>query len=1335
MLLHDSVIDKLLMDREHGGMGMQLVVAGSPYGEYELKMLKRIDELREMGYNIVYMPDYDVNLDVNKMLFAGSDFMLHIPQRPKEASGTSFQMGAINATPSGNSQDGAPLEHITEFDEDTLRGNGLMMDMEPERDEVLPEGTDSERKSLIRLLEKFRRIYDSSEKFNAIRWNAYKSSEKKMTAVRMVRDYYTDLYNPVVEGVDGDGKIEIRKEVSSFAENYGNRFRETLFEGHCDIEPFIFKTSFGERVRALGAGLKGFIETKSSIDAEMEYGQLVDYFNYLETMLSQASGSEKIRKWLKRLKRNPYLDIKEKDRELTEFIEFFVGQLQKQMAEEVEKQLIKYLEEELRKDGSDTRIRKKIQEDARSAIEKIAKKISEGKITPNIDIRTSPDDLGQEIKTSGKEAKIGVFVTACDPITWGHMVSALNAMAEHNLSKVIFVISGPDARRPVLGETMEERIEMACEFFPCFGGLFEYSNISMQDPAEGETQIWKIFDLNPDVKLTISYLVYDEHQHVINPRKINEVKREIGGRQELFVGDIYNIPYNSLDTIGKLYRTSKEREGSLENDQKVEVLFIKHKNDVPLQIEKEVYEYIKSRGFFKTVSRLSFPASPIMVRNALLGIGTSAEIDAGLTLLPVSIKNRIEEYENYMYHWVIEEINTFSEEPIQLDESLKKATPSEIIKRAITLYEQGIPIRQQTLDFANRGLIEYEPGVEYEWKTSRETLTSEQFEQFMNKVNNIEELKDWAATRIGHLMEISIHDGCTIKFADGSRIWIKLSEEERELKIYTEAPSESRRVVIERAVKRMFGLTPSFGENTSKLIQNIIEGYTSTSPNYRLVSELRSSMSNLLALLLKGPDGDEKVIHEDNLQGKNLKEMYDYVLSHEGVDQVTLSMQDLSLVFQDENIYCLATLQENADGTKELIIHESVFETLRGRAPPEQRRILGLLVQHELDEYNALNNPQSHIYEKFHKYAQEKAFSVSSESFHGYLSDTGSVQNDLFIFKNEVFKEQTGVSAAESHKLTKGKGEADGKALEVLKRAGVSLGVECPGGRLSNYYEALKRSLSEKERKAIERKVERLELAYIYSSAQSIAGKNIYPADRIGITPSGELQLPLETAEGLLLLSRSIKTDKGKEFIYKTKKMLSVFAQYSSEISQTAGEFSYEDYMQRLKADAGLGREYALALMVYFNDILFTSHMAEGPESEEFKSYVEGRLRRRGYAGDVKIMEEVRNIHEGLMGEKRIIEAVSIPGYESVEEGEYFDASSGAAGLIQAIEAIMKLTVGAAPSVFASGDEIFGVKAGDITGDYGFPGYDIWMWFALQMSGQSDLIPDPRNLANIQYAL
>ncbi|MFW6134988.1 MAG: glycogen/starch synthase, partial [Elusimicrobiota bacterium] len=193
ILENESITDYMFRERSQGGLGMQLVVGGNPYCDYGLKMLARIEELKlKYPDKMVFVSGYDQgDLSLNRMLLSGGDFILHIPRPPQEASGTSFQIASIQGVPSANSMDGAPLEQIKEFNPTNGKGNGFIMEQDSEQ-------------GLKEMLKKISDIYYSSinkgnKDWETLCWNAFKSSEEIMSAKRMVKDYYKDLYLPVYE--------------------------------------------------------------------------------------------------------------------------------------------------------------------------------------------------------------------------------------------------------------------------------------------------------------------------------------------------------------------------------------------------------------------------------------------------------------------------------------------------------------------------------------------------------------------------------------------------------------------------------------------------------------------------------------------------------------------------------------------------------------------------------------------------------------------------------------------------------------------------------------------------------------------------------------------------------------------------------------------------------------------------------------------------------------------------------------------------------------------------------------------------------------------------------
>jgi len=175
---NEELVEKMLKDREEGGMGMVLVVAGYPYDTYGVEMINKVIEFQKRyPGRIVFVPGYDLDLKVNRILLAGADMILHIPELMREASGTSFQMAAWNGTVAGCSRTAAPLEQIEEFDPHTGRGNGFFMKKD-------------DHQGLMEMLRRMSDLYYTDlESWKIVSWNAFQSAQKSMSAQRMIGEY------------------------------------------------------------------------------------------------------------------------------------------------------------------------------------------------------------------------------------------------------------------------------------------------------------------------------------------------------------------------------------------------------------------------------------------------------------------------------------------------------------------------------------------------------------------------------------------------------------------------------------------------------------------------------------------------------------------------------------------------------------------------------------------------------------------------------------------------------------------------------------------------------------------------------------------------------------------------------------------------------------------------------------------------------------------------------------------------------------------------------------------------------------------------------------------
>ena len=152
---------------------------------------------------------------------------------------------------------------------------------------------------------------------------------------------------------------------------------------------------------------------------------------------------------------------------------------------------------------------KDILESSERSLSKIAENLNKRKIDPNIRIRTNADEVA--VSPSERMLNIGVYGIAANPIHWGHILAALDAMAECDLDKVVFVVSGKDSRKPVLERTQELRHNATIEVLKLFAPLFEYSSIAKDREGDTETFLFEIFRLNNRQRMKAHYLVGADH--------------------------------------------------------------------------------------------------------------------------------------------------------------------------------------------------------------------------------------------------------------------------------------------------------------------------------------------------------------------------------------------------------------------------------------------------------------------------------------------------------------------------------------------------------------------------------------------------------------------------------------------------------------------------------------------------------------------------------------------------------------------------------------------------------------------------------------------------------
>lgn len=147
-------------------------------------------------------------------------------------------------------------------------------------------------------------------------------------------------------------------------------------------------------------------------------------------------------------------------------------------------------------------------------LEQISKLIENNEINPSIDIKVSKDEDDKEIVN--KTLRIGILPTAGNPLHWAHILTTLDAIVEHKLDKIIYIIQGEDDWKPDL-LPVEDRYPMNQEILGLFEPLFKFTGIANTADEKGTLKLrgeynsFRILQLNPDQKIDAFYLVGSDH--------------------------------------------------------------------------------------------------------------------------------------------------------------------------------------------------------------------------------------------------------------------------------------------------------------------------------------------------------------------------------------------------------------------------------------------------------------------------------------------------------------------------------------------------------------------------------------------------------------------------------------------------------------------------------------------------------------------------------------------------------------------------------------------------------------------------------------------------------
>jgi len=145
----------------------------------------------------------------------------------------------------------------------------------------------------------------------------------------------------------------------------------------------------------------------------------------------------------------------------------------------------------------------------------IAGHLARGSIQPDAAFRVS---WRQPAPTpTGRRLRIGIYPVNGNPLHWGHLLCALEAIAELELDKVVFVIQGIDARKLEASRTtLGHRHRIARRTLNMLHPLAVYSDIGLNNSRIGEENLFHLLQLNGKQRTKAYYMVGTDHYGLVD---------------------------------------------------------------------------------------------------------------------------------------------------------------------------------------------------------------------------------------------------------------------------------------------------------------------------------------------------------------------------------------------------------------------------------------------------------------------------------------------------------------------------------------------------------------------------------------------------------------------------------------------------------------------------------------------------------------------------------------------------------------------------------------------------------------------------------------------------
>ncbi len=152
-----------------------------------------------------------------------------------------------------------------------------------------------------------------------------------------------------------------------------------------------------------------------------------------------------------------------------------------------------------------------------------------GRIRPSQPLRLAEQEApGPAVD---RTLRAGIYPLAANPMHWGHILVALDAMAALELDKVAFVIAGSDSRKPRMTPA-ETRHSLARSVLESFSPIFAYSPVALGTDLDGETNFGRLLSFNANQGMEACYIAGMDHYRRRNdadePDTIEKLERIVG---------------------------------------------------------------------------------------------------------------------------------------------------------------------------------------------------------------------------------------------------------------------------------------------------------------------------------------------------------------------------------------------------------------------------------------------------------------------------------------------------------------------------------------------------------------------------------------------------------------------------------------------------------------------------------------------------------------------------------------------------------------------------------------------------------------------------------------